>query len=311
MKHVKLALVLAAAVLSASCVKMVQSGVVNADNTAKIKMTVGYKLDSIDGLKSFMDGLPIPEEAKEEMFTNLDEIPSKFSDKEIVEKIKKAGVDVTSSATVEKEGWKLVEIEGAIKDVNAFIANSAADMKKGMSEDGMDEAIASRMGNVGFRFFKTAEADVAKFSIMPPLNDLLPEQADEAMEKLDELGDEERAQIEMFLDMFRAAVSLDQMRVEMKFTLPGKIQSVKGCKQEGEDTIVMTLKGSDIGLDGAKDVFGLKNGVYATFKFDPQTFKINLVDEKVAESRGTTPSAPVEPAKEKKNEEEKKKGEDG
>ena len=311
MKKLMFALPLAAAMLAASCVKVTNENGFKADNTATMKMTVGYKLDAVEGLKGLIAQFGGGEDESEDGPTaQIDKALESFDEKKIVEQLKKSGIEVTKSATVEKDGWKLVEMEGAVKDVNAWIKKS-----KEATEEGKKEAAGEGMPNLPIsalplHFYKTDKPDVAKFVIVPPLGDLLPEGADEGLDQIENLDDEQREQIETMINMVRSQISLDEMRVEMKCKLPGKILSAKGCKQEGDDTMVFSMKGGDLGLDGVKNLFGLKEGVYVTFQFDPKEMKITLEDEPKATDSKPAVKEEAKPAK--KDEEEKKKGgEDG
>jgi hypothetical protein len=202
-------------------------------------------------------------------------------------------------------------MEGVIKDVNAWIKKSAenADAAKKEAEktEGMPELPFNQLP---FSFYKTDKADVAKFVVIPPLGNLLPPEAEGAFDQIEELDDEQREQIETMINMVRAQIFLDEMKMEMKIKLPGKIVSTKGCKQEGDDTMIFTMKGSDLGLDGLKGMFGMKDGVFAQFQFDPKEMKITLADEPKATDSKPAAKEEAKPAK-KDDEEKKKGGEDG
>ncbi len=310
MKKMMIALPLAAALLAASCVKVTNENGFKADNTATMKMTVGYKLDAVEGLKGLIAQFGGGEDESEDgPSAKIDEAVKQFDEKKLVEQMKKSGIEVTKSATVEKDGWKLVEMEGAVKDVNAWIKKAKDTTEEGKKE--ADEGMPNLpITSLPFHFYKTDKADVAKFVIIPPLGDLLPEGADEGLDQIEEMDDEQREQIETMINMVRSQISLDEMRVEMKCKLPGKILSVKGCKQEGDDMMVFSMKGGDLGLDGVKTLFGLKEGVHVTFQFDPKEMKITLEDEPKATDSKPSKKEEAKPAK-KDDEEKKKGGEDG
>lgn len=319
MKKLSLVLPLAAALLCSSCVKSTKESAFKADNTATVKMSMGYKLDAVEAVKGFIEQQMGGEEDGEEgPGAKIDEGLAKiFNEKKIAEDMKKSGVELSKSTMTEKDGYKTVELEGVVKDVNAWV-KKAAELEKeaeamgeSMGEDGPDleklPIFQSLM--MAPKFYKTDKPDVAKVVVIPSLGDKMPEGA---FDQLEEMDDDQREQVETFMNMIRGMISLDEMRVEMKTKLPGKILSTKGCKQEGEDTMVFSMKGADIGLDGVKNLFGLKDGVYCTFQFNPQEMKIVLEDEPKPTDSKPAEKKKEEPKPAKKDEEEKKKGgEDG
>lgn len=313
MKKLMIGLPLLAAMFSASCVKVTQETAFKADGTAAMKMSMGYKLDSVEALKGLINqfGGGGDEDSDDGPGAKIDEAVKEFDEAKLVDAQKIAGVEITKHATVEKEGWKSVEMEGVIKDVNAWVKKSGEAAKATAEKAGGPSMDSMPFSKMTPHFYKTDKENVAKFVVIPPLGDALGEMSG-ALDQVDEMDDEQREQVEGFINTVRSTISLDEMRVEMKVKVPGKILAVKGCKQDGENGLVFSMKGSDIGLDGVKTMFGLKEGVYATFEFDPKDFKITLEEEpKGADSK---PAAPAGEAKkpEKKDEEEKKKGgEDG
>jgi hypothetical protein len=88
------------------------------------------------------------------------------------------------------------------------------------------------------------------------------------------------------------------MKMEMVFTLPGKILDVKGAKKEGDNGIKFAFSGSEINLDGLKTMFGFKNGISATFEI-PEDCKIKFEDKKAAGDKAQDAKEEEEP-KEKK-----------
>lgn len=312
MKKLSIGLPLVAALLSASCVKMTQETAFKADGTATMKMSMGYKLDSVDALKGLIEQFGGGgDDSEDGPGAQIDKAVKELDEAKLVEQQKATGVEITKHATVEKEGWKSVEMEGVIKDVNAWVKKAGEAVKSKAEESGAPGMDAMPFSKMTPRFYKTDKENVAKFVLIPAMGDMLGEMGAN-LDQIDEMEDEQREQIEGVINMVRTTVSLDEMRMEMKVKVPGKILTVKGCKQDGDDGIAFTMKGADIGLDGVKNLFGLKEGVYATFQFDPKDFKIVLETE--AKAADSKPAAPVDDAKkpEKKNEEEKKKGgEDG
>jgi hypothetical protein len=310
MKKLLIALPLVAALFSASCVKVAQESAFKADGTATTKTTMGYKLDAVEALKGLIAQFTGggDDESEDGPAAKIDEALKELSEEKLVEQTKGTGVEITKSKTEEKDGWKSVEIEGVIKDVNAWVKKSSEALKDATKDAGPIGG-ENPFTKLTPHFYKTDKENVAKFVLIPPLGAMLEESGAD-LSKVDEMDDEQREQIEAFINTIRSTISLDEMRVEMKMKLPGKVLAVKGCKQDGDDGFALSIKGSDLGLDGVKTLFGLKDGVYATFQFEPKDFKIVLEEEKVAESK---PAAPKEEKKvEKKDEEEKKKGgEDG
>jgi hypothetical protein len=118
------------------------------------------------------------------------------------------------------------------------------------------------------------------------------------LDALEEMGDTERDMVEGMLDEMKGRFFADQMKMEMVFTLPGKILDLKGAKKEGDNGLKFAFSGSDINLDGMSTLFGMKNGVSATFQI-PEDCKIKFEDKKAPGDKVQDDAKEEEP-KEKK-----------
>ncbi|HYC76040.1 MAG TPA: hypothetical protein VEI02_00295 [Planctomycetota bacterium] len=305
MKRLLTALPLLAALVCVACTKVGVDSQVRNDGGATFKMSVALKLDVFEAIKQMaaMGGEETAEQAEEGIDTMLENI----DDKKFAEGLKEAGFEVVKSSTADKDGWKTVEIEATHKDLNALYAKADGLMKDAAKEQG-ELPIDVDPSTFLPRFYKTDKPDVAKFQLMPALGSLLDKLPENPLDQLDQMDDEMREMVEGQLDQMRGMLAMDEMKIEFKLKVPGKVLDVKGCKKEGDDMIVFTFKGADIGLDSAKTLFGLKDGVYATFQFDPKEFKIALKDPPKAPESKPAPAPKEAPKVEKKDEEEKRGG---
>jgi hypothetical protein len=295
------------AVFATGCFKVASDSAVSKDGSATVKLTMSYDTETLDKIKAQMDaaiemmGEDNPEIA--EAKAAVDKIGEAFDPKKAGDEWKKLGIDVSKSSAIEKDGWKGFEMEGTIKnlaDYNRKHAEAAESRKSGKGADspmgGDPSAFAvPRMP----RFFKTDQPNVAKVVLAWRE----PSQRDDQLEMIENMSDEEREQVEAVFDMQRAEMNLDNLRVEMRVKLPGKVLSVSNAKQEGEDVVIFQFLGSNLTLDNMPKMRDIPS---ATMQFDPKEFKIPLEDEPKAESK---PAKKAE-EKPKKDEEEKKKDED-
>lgn len=310
MKRTLSLLLVAALAILPACMKMTTANTVNADGSGDMEMTLGYKLDTVEMLKGMVEGQMGEEGGGEDPFAKIDEM---FDEKKMTESMTKAGMHDVATKIEEKDGWKTMTVKGKVKNYDEMFkkATESEDAKKAKSENPEAGEMMEKLMGGSFGFFKTDKEDVVKMSLIPPIGDLLPGGEDNPLEKLDDLGEDERAMIEQQMEQMRAMFALDQMKIEMRVRLPGEIVDVQGVKKDEKEANVATwtLKGADVGLDSVKSMFGMKNGIWVKFK-KPADFKITLKEEKKAESKpagGTTPKAPEK----KTGEEEKKKKEDG
>lgn len=311
-RTLSLLLIAVIAVLS-SCMKMTSTYTIRADGSGEQETSMGYKLDTMTMLREMAKAQMGEDHGDEDPFAKLDEA---FDEKKFKETMTKAGMEDISTKVEEKDGWKTLTAKSKFKDLSAMLAKAVdgEEIKKAKAENpemsGMMDGLMSKL----FAFYKTNDPNIVKMSLIPPLGSLFPVGEDSPFEKLDELGEDERAMIEDQMEQMRTMFALDQMKMEMKVRLPGDVTEVQGAKKDEKEANVVswTLKGADVGIDSVKTMFGLKDGIWVKFK-KPADFKIALKDEpKAAESKpagGTTPK-PAEPAK-KTGEEEKKKKEDG
>ncbi len=277
-----------------SCIKNTTKTAINADNTGTVKVSQALKLETIEKMKEMMAemeeqmGGELPEGATD----NIDKMNEIVDEAKAVEKMKKLGLEVVSAKTTEKDGWKTVEIDAKIPNVNEWVEKAAkleeeekAKEKEKESEDSMGPNmpdLGSMMGAI--KFFSTEDPKIGQVVIMPETSELLGAGAMGDMPDLDELPEEVRDMIEQQVEQMKTRFSVDEMTVDISMELPGKVLSTKGCKQVGEKGVSLQIKGTDIGLSSMKDMMGLKGGVSATFEI-PEGCKIKFAKPTVAEKK--------------------------
>jgi hypothetical protein len=308
MRKLVLIPILAVALVSGGCFKLASESTVNNDGSAVVKLAMSHKSEVLDAIKAQIDqaiemmGEDNPQIAK--VKEQIDKLGAAFDEKSVVAEWKKLGLDVAKSSSTDKDGWKGFEIEGSAKNIAEYIKKQEASRKaaesraSGPMSGGPDPAAFSvpRMP----KFYKTDQPNVAKVVLGwrdPSKRDAVFEQ-----EKLD---DEVKDQIEMQLDQARTMMDLDNLKIEMKVKLPGKVLSVSNCKQEGDNTLVFSLLGSGISADSMPQMMRLPS---ATLQIDPKEFKIPLEDEPKTESRPASRKVekPAKDEEEKKNKDEEK-----
>lgn len=314
MKRFLIALtVLALCLGGTACVKFGAKGDVKADGSVALSMNFGIKGEALEMLRAQLESMAdmAGEEAGgdlDEALEKFDEVDGMFDEARLKAKMKESGIDVTSSKITETGGWKNVEIQGVIKDVNAWVDKMAAETKKELAK-------AEESGEMPFalpknlaltpRFFKTTEQGIGELQIFPPLASLfegLDENPLDALDMLDDMDESELQQFEQYMDMMKGMFSLNEMSFEMTVNLPGEVTAVKGLKKVGTNGVRFGISGDALTLDNIKGLFGLKEGVSARFKI-PAECKINFVDRPAK----TAPPAKKD-AQESDAEEEKKKG---
>jgi hypothetical protein len=302
MKKLALISILAAAVALPGCFKVSSDSVVNNDGSATMKLSMAVKSDVIAKMKEQIDqaiemlGDDHPELAKAK--DGIDKLEGSFDEKKAAAEWKKMGLEVSKSTGTDKDGWKGFEIEGSTKNVGEYVKKHA-DARKAATEaaenQGMPDASAFALPRLP-KFYKTDQPNVAK--VVMVARDRSARES--KMGDLENMDDQMKEQVEMGLEQAREQMSLNDMKIEMKIKLPGKILSVNNCKQEGDQTLVLNILGSSMNADSVSK-FGQQAS--ATFQIDPKEFKIPLEDEPKGDSR---PASRKEAEKPKKNEEEKK-----
>lgn len=288
-RFLNLALALALAFPLTACIKGTTKLEVKADNTATVAFKFGLKTEALEKMKE-MGAQFGGEEATEKMDEAFGEMNGLFDEKKITEKLKKGGLDVTKAVSSEKDGWKSIEIEGLVKDVNAWIANTKRDAEKSASGSPL-EALGSSF-TMTPAFYKTETEGVGQIVVIPPLGDLLSAMGDgeNPLSQIEDLDDETREMIEGQIDMVKSMFSLDEMVMEFTLKVPGNIVSQKGCKKVDDQTLAFNLRGAEFTFDSIKTMMGLKDGVSATFQI-PADCKLNFEDApKKGQKAGTTPT---------------------
>ena len=139
------------------------------------------------------------------------------------------------------------------------------------------------------RFYKTDQPNVAKVV----LNSGTSRRSQDAMfEQLEEMSDEEtRADRDGPRADARPIVDLDDLKIEMKIKLPGKILSVEQL-QAGRRERHRLRRCSARASASTRSEHGAetKGQISATLQIDPKEFKIPLEDEPKAESSRARPA---------------------
>ena len=292
MKRIALLLAVICALGLPSCVKMSSSTTVKNDASATMTFDMGVKMEAIEAIKEQMEALgEMGGEEMEEAQEKFDELEEMFDEKKLSAKLKEMGLEVVSSKAVEEDGWKGMKVSAKCADINKWRETVK---KKAEAEDEGGDGPWGQMGmnDVGTMvptFYKTSNPKVGEVVLIPPLaGDDMELPID--LEELDELGDEELDMIEAQIEMVKGMFSVSDMKMTAKLTLPGPILSTKGCKKSGESTLVFNMSGDDINLEGLKTMFGMKDGVSATFTI-PEDCKIKFLEKKEAKKQEATDAA--------------------
>lgn len=256
-----------ALLLLPGCIRSKVELTVNGDNTATIKNATSVKTEAIEAIKGFIEA------SGAEGGDGISNIQDMADEKKMVREMKETGIEITSSKAISEGGWKGAQVEGKIADVNEWVKKSAAKAKE-KAEDS-DTGLAGGMDRLSPRFFKTDKEGVGRIRIMQANFSGMPAEMD-----LDEVDDETREAIQSQIDVMGAMFGLQEMSMEMIVTLPGKVIETKGCKKAGENKVSFAMKGTDMNVDGMKTMFGLKDGVSATFEI-PEGCKIRFEDPAV------------------------------
>lgn len=271
-----LSLVLACSFGLQSCLKMGATTEVKNDASATVAFSFQVNTAAIEAIKELVDGVGGGGEEMEQALEAFDQIDELFNEKKIGEKLKEAGLDVTSAKAGSRDGWKTMEVKAAVKDLNAFLKKAEKDQKEEVEDLPIDLPFGD-IGSMVPAFYKTSTQGVGKVVLIPAIGDLLND-ASFDLEQLEDLADDELEQIEAQIEAMKLMLSLDQLKLEVALTLPGKVVKTKGCKKVGENGLKFALKGGDLNIDGVRSLFGLKDGVSATFQI-PQGCKIVFKDE--------------------------------
>jgi hypothetical protein len=288
-----LGLLAIAAFALGGCIKSKVTSTIAADNTATLQIRYSLKLEAIERMKEMaaMAEDQGVEGAGAEATGQIDEVLKIVDEKAAVEELKKTGVEVVSSKAEEKGGWKTLEIQGKVADVNAWVekAGKEADKKRAKAAEDDSNPLAKLGGAGGSlspRFYKTADPKIGQVVLIPELSGSMDGMG---MPDLGEMDDEQRDMMEQMLQSVLAQFSADEMAMEMAVTLPGKITGAKGGKIVDGNTLVVATKGTDITLESMSSLLGLKNGVSATFEI-PEGCKIVFADPPAADTKKEEPA---------------------
>jgi hypothetical protein len=313
MKKLMLVPIVAAMLSAAGCFKVASETAVKNDGSATVKLSMAAKSAVVETLKAQLDmaseqmGDENPQVAQ--MRELLDKFEAAFDEKKAAAEWKKLGLEVAKASSSDKDGWKGFEIEGSAKNIAEYNKAVAESRKSAKPIRGMSMVMSASFASLEAstfvtprfpKFYKTDQPNIAK--VVLTTRDSSGAQA--PMPDPETLSDQQKEQIEMGLEQGRAQASLDDLKIEMRVKLPGKILSVSNCKQDG-DTLVVQILGSGMTAD---TVVQMRQPPTATLEIDPKEFKIPLEDEPKADSRPTSRTAekPKKDEEEKKNKDEEK-----
>jgi hypothetical protein len=231
----------------------------------------------------------------------VDKFEAAFDEKQAAAEWKKRGLEVAKSSSSDKDGWKGFQIEGSAKSIAEY--NKAQAESRKSAKGPMGGVDAATFVTPRFpKFYKTDKPNVAK--VVFAWRD---QSTREARTDRLELSDDEKENVEMALEQGRAQFAFDDLKIEMRVRLPGKILTSANCKQDGDQLVVQML-GSEMSADS---VGKMRLSPTATIEFDPKEFKIPLEEEPQTDSRPSTRSAgesrkvDVEKAKDEQKEKER------
>jgi hypothetical protein len=296
------------AVTLTGCFKTEVKIVVNNDATGTISSNAGYSLETLEKIAEMVENLPEGVEMPAgDPLEQLEKIESEFTEKKMVASAKENGVEVTSSKQYEKDGWKYVDLQGKIKDVNAWVVASEKSTKSALSEGEVKDSPLGALGEgfSGIKFYKTDKEGVGEVELMQPMEDVdlsgagLPGGLDgeEVPEGMDEM-------IEAMVEGMKERFGLNDLSMKITVTLPGKVLKTTGCTKDpqNEKQVSFSFSGASISMDGVKDMFGMKKGVRATFQI-PKDCKIKFQVRKAKPAKKA-----AEDKAEKPDDKKKKKG---
>ena len=295
-------LTIAVAATLAGCLKTETKVTINNDATGTINTKMAYSLDSLESIAEQLENLPEGVEIGEDPLEKLEKMETEFTEKKLVAAAKETGVEVTSSKEYEKDGWKTVELAGTIKDVNARIAASTKASKAKMAEAGNDSPFSAMGGSFsGIKFFKTDNPNVGEVELMAALDiDMgeagLPEGMDPS-----EMPEEMEEMMEAMFDTMKERFGINELSTKLTVVLPGKVRKTTGCTKnpQNEKEVTFNLSGASFSMSGVKDMFGMKDGVRATFEI-PKDCKLKFEVKKAVAKATSRPTDKAKPADTKK-----------
>ena len=217
---------------------MASDSAIKNDGSATVKLTMTAKSEVVETMKAQLDmaseqmGDDNPQVAQ--MRDLLDKFEAAFDEKKVAAEWKKLGLEVAKSSSSDKDGWKGFEIEGSAKNIADYNKAAAESRKSAKPSRGMSMGLeASTFVMPRFpKFYKTRPAEHREGR--PRRRGTRPAQQGK-MPEPENLSDEQKEQVEMGLEQARAQMSLDDLKIEMRVKLPGKILSVSNCKQDGDN----------------------------------------------------------------------------
>lgn len=289
------------------CIKSSNTAAINGDNTGSMTMKVGVKTEAIEQIKAMAENMGGMggDEGGDQVDEAFKEIDALMDEAKLREKLEKGGFKLAKVSSSEKEGWKTLEVEASIPDVNLAIEKAVKDTDKkteGTPLHGMQLPGGNGMIMLP-SFYKTETEGVGQAVLVPAIAEMFESMGENPLEQLEDMDDEMRDMVEAQIENMKSMFSVDEMSIEMTIKLPGDIVAVKGCKKVDDRTVTFAMKGGDITMDSMKNMMGLKDGVSVTFKI-PEDCKLKFQDApKKAEKK-------AEPAEGQEGEEkkEKKKG---
>ncbi len=300
MMRLSFAVLFAAAVVLGGCWKSDTKAVLKADGSGTMTYESSYKLESIEAVKERMEEMRAraeengrdPGPQMEQAETRIKDFTNGFEPAKVTADLKAKGIEVKSATPFEKDGWKGVKVEATFADINQVLDLARAqreaaraaeeEARGGGEEEGQPRrrgGMMGRMGRMGSQtdasasipvsFKKTDAANVGQAVLIPP------RQAPGGGEGGGQGG---RRGGQGGGRMGADIPGMDEIRRTLRLTLPGKIVETTNCKQEGENTVILDIKGSDMQPDEDGNLPPvITNGASVRFEI-PEGCKIRFED---------------------------------
>ena len=310
MPRALLALLLCTAVLLPGCMKNSTKITIANDATGTIEIQQGLNTASFEAIAEYLaQMLEMAGEMGEEMgdedpLEKLEEIEQGLTKEKISKELSKYGVEIVSSKQVEENDWRLITANGKIKDVNAWSKAVAKARKQSDTEERGLGSLGRQM--MAPRFYLTEKAGVGEVVMMDPMNmkDVMDGAGPGGMDPT-EIPEGMEEMVEAQLDMMKQQFGINEFKLQLELTLPGKIVSAKGLTidPKNDKRVTFSMNGSDMSVKGMKTMFGMKDGLSARFEI-PKDCKLTFEKKPVK----TTAPKTAEKKPEDKAEEKKKGG---
>jgi hypothetical protein len=271
------------------CLKSTTEARLAADGSGTVSYDTAYNLEAVAQARQRLEET---RQRMEEMGRDVDLGPAEerlesflagFDAGRIGESLKARGMRVTKSEAYEEGGWKGVRVTATFSDVNEVLrlaraereARAAREREAAGAESGEGEGGRRRGG----RFLVGRMASSLDTDPVPPF--VVAFQATETpglgravllaprpARPEGARGGEGAGRRGGRGGMGGGAMpGIEDYRRTLKITFPGPVADVSRCQKEGENTVVLTVRGTDLQPDEDGNVPGLvTDGAHATFR---------------------------------------------